>query len=177
MAGIFSRVRYDEGDVENLKYISEGEGRYRTLYDQINNSKSCVAGVNSSNTRSGLFGKVEYNEIGNIVDLESHLKTLDMPISDVLPGNVPEDRAKKAKEILSKLNNTVSDCNSILDPQFSRLEIPANLYRDIPFNRFEFPLVPPETSVYEGIQGTPQIGNNRQGINTKLMAKDEYGRR
>ena len=58
----------------------------------------------------------------------------------------------------------------------TRLDDPPIFIREATITRFEYPIIPHTNYFYNGYENSLQIGDNRRGINTRLMAKDSYGK-
>jgi hypothetical protein len=172
MAGYYSKKKYDCCDQRNIIDIETGPGTYKTLpiqtkheFCNLYNTAPNVSNIWQANTPSNL---------NYIVDIESHLKNLDIPDSKCLERRTLIDKGKHANELLNKINVNQEMCNRVLEPNYSRYDIPTYIYKEKPQTRIEFPIIDPRVYVYNGITNE-QNGNNRFGVNTRLQVKDMSG--
>lgn len=175
MSGIYSRSKYDECDYQNLKKISESVGAYSTSSDQVSGNRLCISGINPSNSRVGYISPNEFQNASLLTDMESHLKNIDIPLSNCMNGQVLSVRNERAKDIAKNFMVSNVVCNDMLNPKNTRLDLPAIGLREATTSRFDFPIIPPSSWFYNGVTGTKQVGNNRFGINSRLDAKDNFG--
>jgi hypothetical protein len=173
MAGLWTHRRYDKCDKPSLVHITEGEGKYRTDLRQLDANPLCIKHETPTNARVGHNDYDNIRNINTITDIESHLLTLNVPLGQCLPTT--KQLAKEAEKINKKYKIADKLCSRDLISINSKLDIPTNIFRDITFSRFDFPIIPPEEFVFYGIDGTYQQNNNRFGVNTKLVSRDNIG--
>jgi hypothetical protein len=174
MSGIYSRQNYDECYYPILKKMTEGG-----IDNNINNEKIhnnyCINNILPMNSRGAYMSTLDYKNIHNLVDLESHLKNLDLPLSQQIEGRTVSERSV----VLNKLSDKIVKefCN---DEEFTdintRLDSPPIFIRESTITRFDYPIVPHTSYFYDGYDNSLQKGDNRRGINTRLMAKDSYAK-
>ncbi len=172
MSGIYSRLKYDQNDYQNLVNISKSVGNYSTTKDQLANNKLCIADIKPVNAR------VAFNSSSNIselVDVESNLKNIDVPLSNNIDIDTFDERYQAAKKIAKNLVHNDIECKDILHTVGTRFEVPTILTREATTSRFDYPLMPASVRFYNGFEGTSQVGNDRYGISTRLYAKDRFG--
>jgi hypothetical protein len=106
--------------------------------------------------------------------MENYLLNLDIPDSKCMDVNtlVEKDKRLKAEADKHKSIYNIQDCGDDISTRYSRLNNNINEIKDKPYNRYEFPLLDPKEFVYYGIEKTPQIGNNRAGVSTRIDIKD-----
>lgn len=173
MAGIHSRSKYDECDIENILSISMNVGNYATSTDQLIESQACINNVLPMSTRVGRVSTLDQTNAMSLTDIESHLRNIDMPASNCSVDRTMDAKTMKANKLIEGLSRPES-CAVQMTTANTRLDIPATMYREATFNRFDFPIIPPSHFVYNGITGTEQVDNNRSGVNTRLQAKDNF---
>ena len=100
MAGISSRLRYDNCEYQNRLSITEGTGKYKISTDIISQNKLCTPTSRPANSKVGYASPNEYNNINILTDIESHLKNLDVSLNDCNEGNTLEERGLKGKDII-----------------------------------------------------------------------------
>jgi hypothetical protein len=117
------------------------------------------------------MSSLDYKNMQHLVDLESHLKNLDLPLSQQIDGRTIPERNEISDKISEKI--VKEDCP---DEEFmdinTRLESPPIFIREATITRFDYPIVPHTSYFYDGYEDSLQKGNNRSGVNTRLMAKD-----
>jgi hypothetical protein len=67
-------------------------------------------------------------------------------------------------------------CNKEFADINTRLEDPPIFIRETTITRFDYPIVPHTSYLYDGFENTLQTGNSRSGVNTRLMAKDNFAK-
>jgi hypothetical protein len=172
MSGIYSRKNYDDCYYPILKQMTEGSIEHKINNDKIHNNY-CINNNLPMNSRAAFMSSLDYKNknIENFVDLESHLKNLDLPLSQQINGRTIPER----NVVLNKISDKIikEQCNG---EEFSdintRLESPPIFIRESTITRFDYPVVPHTSYFYNGYENTLQKGNNRSGVNTRLMAKD-----
>ena len=171
MSGYYSKKKYDCCDQQNIVNIETGPGTYKTLPIQIKHEQCNL--YNTAPNISNIWQANTTSNLNYIVDIESHLKNLDIPDAKCLDKRTILDKDKHAHELLNKINVDTNECNRVLEPNYTRLEIPTFIYKEKPQTRVEFPIIDPRFYVYEGLPD--QYGNDRFGVNTRLQAKDMSG--
>ena len=176
MAGIYSRTKYDLCDIDNIVNISTNVGKYSTSDAQITSSPLWVNNIQPYQTRVGRVNVKDQQNSQVLTDIESHLWNIDIPLSNCGEERTLPERISKGNTLKGTLaeNDT---CSEQMKTQYSRFDVPANLFRDVTFHRFDYPIIPPEHFVYYGMEGTEQVNNNRSGTNTRLQAKDSFARK
>jgi hypothetical protein len=172
MSGIYCRPNYDESYYSILKNTTEGPNKQIISSERIE-SPYCIHSNIPMASRAAFMSSLDYKNMNNLIDLESHLKNIDLPLSHEINGRTIHERNK----ISNKINNNIikEDCNykkyDFLDIN-TRLENPPIFIREETLSRFDFPIVPHTNYYYNGYDNTLQTGNNRSGVNTRLIAKD-----
>ena len=173
MAGINSRQKFDTCDIDNILSISMNPGKYSVSQDQIAQLPMCVNNTQRINTRIGRVSALDNQNSGTLVDIESHLFNLDTPLSNCSLNRTLNDKNITGNKLVNNLE--LGTCSvEQLQTIYSKLDIPSYLPREATTHRFDFPIIPPSDFTYFGIEGTEQSGNNRDGINTRLKAKDNF---
>ena len=172
MSGIYSRKNYDDCYYPILKKMTEGGIKHRISDERIYNNY-CINNNVPMNSRAAFMSNLDYKNVHNLVDLESHLKNLDLPLSQQIEGRTINERNVLSNAISEKIIK--EDCR---DEEFvdinTRLENPPIFIRETTITRFDYPIVPHTSYVYDGFENTLQKGNNRSSVNTRLMAKDSF---
>jgi hypothetical protein len=172
MSGIYSRQNYDDCYYPILKKMTEGSIKHNINDDKIYNNFFINHNV-PTNSKTAFMSSLDYQNIESLIDLESHLKNLDIPLSHQIEGRTILERNEISKKISDKIIK--KDCS---DEEFTdlntRLENPPIFIRETTITRFDYPIVPHTSYLYDGFENTYQIGNSRSGVNTRLMAKDSF---
>ena len=85
------------------------------------------------------------------------------------------DKNNKMSEFIkSKQLNIYNECNDLLNINDTRLDKDIRELKSVNINRFEYPIIDPLNFVFNGIPKTEQIDNDRNGINSRLKAKDNF---
>lgn len=171
MAGINSRPRFDTCDIPNILAITENPGKYILDESQISQSPYCINNIQGLSTRSGRVSALDHKNAASLIDIESHLYNLDTPLSNCY--QTIDNKNTKAQLLASGLDTGVCNAEQ-LKTIYSKLDIDTTLYREATLHRFDFPIIPPTDFIYYGIEGTEQVGSNRDGVNTRLQAKDKF---
>jgi hypothetical protein len=174
MSGYYSKKKYDYCDQESLINIETGPGSYKTLPIQVKHEHCNI--YNTVSNTSNIWQANTPTNLNYIVDIDSHLKNLNIPDSKCLDQRTLIEKDYKIKELLNKMDINNNECNKELESNYTRLEIPTYIYKERPQTRIEFPIIDPRLYVYEGITDE-QYGNNRFGVNTRLQAKDMAGQK
>ena len=174
MSGIYSRKNYDDCNYPMLKKMTEGG-----IDNNINNEKIhnnyCLNNNLPMNSRAAYMSSLDYKNVHNLVDLESHLRNLDLPLSQQIDGRTISERNVVLKNISDKIIKEVCDDEEFTDIN-TRLDSPPIFIREATISRFDYPIVPHTSYFYDGYDNSLQKGDNRRGINTRLMAKDSYAK-
>lgn len=176
MAGYFSRNMYDQCDYTTRNMISEGVGNYKTTVDQLNSDKLCLSGISSNSSRTSYLNIKDISNAGIITDIESNLLNIDTPWSNCMSEQTIVDKNNRLNGIAKDYTNINVNCDNNLNSFNSRLDISKLDFREKTFSRFDFPLVPHTSYYFNGFEYDKQIGNNRSGFNTRLMAKDNLAK-
>jgi hypothetical protein len=174
MSGIYSRQNYDDCYYPMLKKMTEGAINHKISDERIHNNY-CINNNLSMNSKAAFMSSLDYKNIQNLVDVESHLKNIDLPLSHQINGRTINER----NEVLNKISDKIikQDCK---DEEFTdintRLDSPPIFIREATITRFDFPIVPHTNYIYDGYDNTLQKGNSRSGVNTRLMAKDNFAK-
>jgi hypothetical protein len=170
MSGIYSRKNYDESYYPILKKMTEGGIDNKIGNERIHNNY-CINNNVPINSRTAFMSSLDYKNMQHLVDLESHLKNLDLPLSQQIEGRTLPERNVLSNKISEKIIK--EDCP---DEEFAdintRLDSPPIFIRESTFSRFDYPIVPHTSYFYDGYEDSLQKGNSRSGVNTRLMAKD-----
>lgn len=170
MSGYYSRKLYDECYQDELKSASIGEGNYMLLPSQHAN-EPCFIGNNVVAYKDNWFNPYSINDIGNNVNIESHLKCIDLADSKCLQGRTMGEMNAYANHLKSKLKPRSKNCTKKIEPSFTRMDDPVINVRSMTTSRFDFPIINPLSTVYYGMTDE-QTGDTRFGTNTRLEARD-----
>jgi hypothetical protein len=170
MSGIYTRKKYDDSYYPMVKNMTEGNGQHVISSERIYNNY-CINNNVPINSRTAFMSNMDYKNMDHLIDLESHLKNLDIPLSNQIEGRTINERNEISNKISKNIIKNNCNDNDYLDIN-TRLENPPILVRGITTSRFDYPIVPHTSYYYDGYKNTLQTGNNRSGINTRLIAKD-----
>ncbi len=176
MAGIFTRPTFD--DVYSNEFIKQqvNPGSYQIdpIYSESNNKCTSRFGPRQNSRLAN--SEIATGDIGYRKDIENYLLNLDLPLSRNMTLNSLDDKNTKLRQINEKQNFQVNYCNDYLDQQYTRLDLNGSVLdlRSVNINRFDYPLIDPQRTVYYGFENTDQMYNSRQGVNSRLQAKDSY---
>ena len=173
MAGINSRPRFDTCDIDNILNITLNPGKYALSEDQISATPFCLNNIQKTSSRSGRVSALDNRNAAVLVDIESHLQNLDTPLSNCSLNRTLDDKTQKAQQLYNGLDVGLCSANQ-LKTEYTKLDIPSNMFREATSHRFDFPIIPPSDFTYFGINGTEQVNNHRDGMNTRLQAKDRF---
>lgn len=171
MAGINSRTRFDTCDIDNILNITVNPGKYALSQDQISSNPFCVNNIIRGKNRTGRVSALDNKNASALVDIESQLQNLDVPYSQCF--DTLDERNKKAQQVYNTMDMGVCAAEQ-LKTEYTKLDIPSNQFRSATSHRFDFPIIPPSDFTYFGIGGTEQVDNLRDGVNTRLQAKDKF---
>lgn len=174
MSGIYSRKNYDDCYYPMLKKMTEGSIDNKINKEKIHNNY-CINNNLPMNSRAAYMSNLDYKNIHNLVDLDSHLKNLDLPLSQQIDGRTISERNVVLNNISDKIIKEFCGDEEFTDIN-TRLDDPPIFIREATITRFEYPIIPHTSYFYNGYENSLQIGDNRRGINTRLMAKDSYGK-
>ena len=170
MSGIFSRKIYDDCYQNNRLNQGTAPGSYKVNTNQIQN-KSCLA-INGMNNSHGIwYTPEEQINIESLLDIESHLKNLDLPDSRCLEGRTMIEKNVYANFLSKNIKSNQTICSKSLEIGNTRLEGCVSDVKMMNQSRFDFPIQDPRSNVYFGFGGSEQVGSNRFGINTRYQAK------
>ncbi len=176
MSGIYSRKIYDNCDYRNLKHISEGAGQYTINSDLMSENEVCYPNIVPINYKPGYRSMHDVKNSVALTDIESHLLNLDIKYSNC--ENSMLEKNNIADKLRQNVDTSTSTCkpnvDALLASSNTRMDSPSILLRDKTFSRFDFPIVPHMAYFYDGVKGTSQEGNNRFGVNSRLVAKDNF---
>lgn len=173
MSGIQSRKLYDNCYQDIQVRQTTAPGNYRV------NPTSNVNG--SCNVQNGIHGYgstwYEPNAVQNIaslVDIESHLKNIDLPDSRCPNGRTLLEKNKYMQTLSRKtIPSSAGNCNRTLEQIPTRLVQPVSDIRGATQSRFDFPIVDPRAFAYFGMgPASDQNGSSRNGVNSRLATKD-----
>ena len=173
MAGINSRPKFDTCDIDNILAITMNAGKYTLSEDQVSQNPYCISNVQPIGTRVGRVSALDQKNSGALVDIESHLHNIDTPLSNCSLNRTMADKQRKGEELSSGIDGGLCPAEHI-QTIYSKLDIPSNTFRSATSHRFDFPIIHPAEFVFYGINGTEQVLNNRDGVNTRLQAKDRF---
>ena len=174
MSGIFTRRNYDDCFQRDIIKTTTKPGHI-VLEPSVNTSNKTCYSLNSPHpTRSRNNSDMGLMNYQNLVNLENYLLNLDIPDSKCLKINTLQEKDKRLKAEAKKYNANfkLTDCSNDISTKYSRLNSNINMVKELPYNRYEFPIIDPYEFVYYGINNTKQIGNNRAGISTRIDIKD-----
>ena len=174
MSGIYSRQNYDDCYYPILKKMTEGSIDHNINDDKIYNN-FCINHNVPTNSKTAFMSSLDYKNMENLIDLESHLKNLDLPLSHQIDGRTILERNEISKKFSDKLIKK-DCCNEEFADLNTRLEDPPIFIRESTITRFDYPIVPHTSYLYNGFENTLQTGNSRSGVNTRLMAKDSFAK-
>ena len=171
MSGIYSRKIYDQCFQNEIQEASVGTGNYMLHPDQ-NSNEPCLAANNIVGQKDNWFNPYNIHDVGNMVNIESHLKRMDLADSRCSQGRTLAEMNAYGDHLKKKLKPHVKkDCNRQMQSSFTRMEDPAMEVRSMTTSRFDFPIEDPRGNVYYGMT-SDQEGDNRFGMNTRLEARD-----
>jgi hypothetical protein len=99
---------------------------------------------------------------------------LDLPQSRCVEGRTVIEKNAYANYLSKGIKPLDTMCSRNLEPTNSRLEASVLDVKMAPQTRFDYPIRDPRSFVFFGFEspGSEQVGSNRNGINTRLQAKD-----
>ena len=142
MSGKYSRKIYDDCFQENIVRATKGPGNYMLHPDQQSN-EPCLAPVGVVGMRDNFFNPHRSNDINSNVDIESHLKRIDITDSYCSKGRTLADMNTTANGLKSKLTTKTKNCNRGLESSYSRFENPVINVKSMTTSRFDFPIEDP----------------------------------
>ena len=171
MSSYFGRSRYDNYCTYEDAAISVKPGEIILNTVQEPDFK-CNSENGPRNTRIMNSTELDFN-YPSAIDLENTLIGLDIPTS----RNVNKyDIYNRENKIATFFNTTkkrnIEECNNFLDFNYTRLNNYSNI-NELPYNRFEYPIINPIEYVYNGFNNGNTIGNNRQGMSTRIEVKNK----
>jgi len=115
--------------------------------------------------------------VGDLVNIESHLRRMDLHDSKCVQGRTLDEMNVVGDNLKKKVKSGKSDCNRLLNSTYSRMEDPAINVKSMTTSRFDFPIEDPRGQVYYGMNEDQQ-GDMRFGTNSRhesrSMDTDEY---
>ena len=172
MSGHNARKLYDQCYTTEFIDQQVNPCKYRTYEPYGENTIKCQSlnGPRANKARS--TGELGDTDRVFRTDIESQLFNLDVPDSKCITLKTVKEKNERLARIARTRTINYNSCDNNQNYKYSRLEIPVNNFRSIYINRYDYPIIDPVNWVYNGIQNTNQIGNERFGINSQLKAKD-----
>lgn len=175
MSGFNTRTRYDNDFYNEFVNQQTNEGNYRLDPTYSENNLRCHSlygprqNNNKANTEVSSYNLLDRREV------ESYLRNLDMPNSRSMNFRTLNDKNNKLSEMLkNKQLNVNIQCDNYLDNNNTRLDNNILDLKSVNINRYEYPIVDPQSYVFNGIPNTEQVNNDRNGVNSRLRAKDDF---
>lgn len=166
MSGYYGRKSYDKSEESKSRRLSTAYGDY-SLTNFIPNQCYVPATV--------IGGRVKQQKTGQLIELESNLKRLDIHGGKYSNDRIYYNSKQKAKSLHESLQKPIGECSN-LKQSYSRMNRSSVDVRTGYGSRFDFPIVDPRESVFNGFSN--QEGDLRFGIDTRAQAKfgdqDEY---
>lgn len=175
MSGIISRTKYDNDYFNEFVNQQTNEGNYRinNIYGENNNRCYSLFGPRQNNNNAN--SEISSYNVSDRREIESYLKNLDMPTSRAMNYRTLNDKNDKLYNLLkTKQLNVVNECNDFLDLNNTRLDNDILELKSVNIDRYEYPIIQPSNYVFNGIPNTEQVNNDRNGVNSRLRAKDSY---
>lgn len=178
MSGIFARRNYDSCFQNEIVQQTTKPGVIALEPSVARSEKTCFSKNAPHSNRVRNIGDLNIPSFGDVVTMENYLLNLDIPDSKCMDVNtlVEKDKRLKIEADKHKYIYNIPDCGGDISTKYSRLNNNINEIKDKPYNRYEYPLLNPTEFVYYGIDKTPQVGNNRTGISTRIDIKDVIAR-
>jgi len=156
----YCRKLYDHRRLLERTEESKSNGNF-TLSTKPKQHIPTIPQLTTGPVSDSYFNPHNNKHVGNMVDLESSLKgvTTDSDISRMMNmyGKLPKNNGMASEQLLTSE---------------SRLDGSRKSLRDGYKPRFDHPIGNPLKRVFNGVQGTKQIGDNRFGINTRHETRD-----
>lgn len=168
---VYSRKLYDHCDLVEQDRMSKMPGNYR-LSKQPVSQKRRSAPLTGGLANDSYFNPETKEYVGSFVELDSHLRGIDVIQSRCTKGRTLNDLNARAKTIRDKLPQINGLADSRLMSSYTRMEQPAIDLRSATISRFDFPITDPRKQVYYGTPGTNQMGDLRGGINSRMDVRD-----
>ena len=175
MSSYHSRTKYDNDFYNEFINDQKKEGNYRIDNNYSENNSKCYSlfGPRQNNNKSNT--EINDYNMSDRKEIESFLKNLDMPTSRSMNNRTLNDKNNKLNEFLkNKQMNNYNECNKLLDDNNTRLNNDILELKSVNINRFEYPIINPVFQVFSGFENTEQVNNDRNGLNSRLKAKDNY---
>lgn len=172
MSSIYSRKMYDACFQKEIENTTKGPGNYVTNKIQKPNKPMYVV-QDVMSYKDNVFNPALASNVGNLVNIESHLMRIDNKDSKCVTGRTLEDMNKCGESLVNKIPKNRVESNKMLNSSYSRMERPALDVREMTTSRFDHPIEDPRKSVYHGMT-EKQNGDERFGFNSRLMSKDMY---
>lgn len=170
MSGHYSRILYDDCAFCEAVQISTNPGKYRLYQGQTKHNEPCIVPTGPRNTRSRASSEVIFGTCGQRTDVESLLTNRDTPNAKCHRDRTLAEKNAKLNKLSLLYNNPV--CNKFLQPEDTRLTHPPDTLRGIYIDRYEYPIVDPQSEVYYGFD--PTTDRNRFGASSRLYIRDNY---
>ena len=158
----FSRNKYDDCATKLQVERSIGEGEYRLFPGFNENSQGCLSydGPRNSKNDVSTARKNEVLDWGNMTQIESDLKSLNIPLTNCNENAVNMDYYKN--ETVNKLA-----CNDSLSAEDTRFTYPVQAFRSMSLTGYQ---------LQPFLFSNPQchVIDDRIGLNSRNKAKDSY---
>ena len=175
MSSYYARTGYDKKYLKEAFKQSANPGKYKLSNNQWFNKNGCNAVNGPRGNRVGDTGEFNCN-LPDRTQIESALTNRGTPGCRKCNTTISDKN-----KITNKYScDPVSLCKSKIDQEYSRLRNPVDNYRGLStFSlQMDFPIINPINWTFDG---NNKCGNkksiNRDGCNTRLMAKDSYSNR
>lgn len=170
MSGNYTRKLYDDCFQKDIERTSKGPGNYWLHPDQTSR-KPCNVAPSVMGQKDNMFNPHRSRDIGNNMNIDSHLRRMDLTSSHCSQGRTLAEMNIIANNLKKKLTTVTNDCNRGLESSFSRLENPVINVKSMNTSRFDFPIEDPRGQVFYGMTEEQQ-GDMRFGVNSRLDARD-----
>ena len=122
-------------------------------------------------TKDTMFNPYYKSNLGDLVNIESHLKRMDLHDSKCIQGRTLDDMNMVGDHLKNKLKSSDNKCNIMLQSSHSRMENPTLNVKSMTMSRFDFPLEDPRGQVYYGMGGI-QSGDMRFGTDSRHESRN-----
>jgi hypothetical protein len=170
MSGNYSRKMYDDCFQKDIIEESKGPGKYR-VNPVPKSNVPCYAPESVVGSKDTMFNPYHKLELGTLVNIESHLKRMDLHDSRCVKGRTLEEMNTFGNHLTDKIRKDKKNCNRKLESTYSRMEDPALEVRSMTTSRFDFPIEDPRGQVYYGMT-SEQVGDSRFGIDTRHESRN-----
>lgn len=175
MSGYNSRINFDKNYYNEFvnQQTNVGEYRLNKIYAENDNKCYSLNGPRQNNYKANTE-VLSYNLMDR-KEIENYLRNLDVYNSKYNNSNTLANKKNKLDKLLDNKNiNNYFECDKILNYNYTRLNNDILDNKSVNINRFEYPIIEPSKYVYYGVKNTDQKDNERNGINSRLKAKDNY---